>query len=169
MTTTARSARDERAARVDGGARFWVGVAIGWVIMGLAIRGLLGDSDAAWREWGRWFIGSALLHDFLIAPIVAVVAVVVLKVVPARLRAPVQGGLLATGAVLLFAWPLLRGYGKRADNFSVLPRDYADGVFKVLAVVWTTVVVVAIVSYVRSRSSEGDQALAGTQPGSTPH
>lgn len=59
--------------------------------------------------------------------------------IPAPVRAPIQGGLIATGIITLMSWPFLRGYGRDPSNPSVLPNNYAVSLLIVLAVVWAVV------------------------------
>lgn len=61
---------------------------------------------------------------------------VVVALLPRRLRAPILAGLGASAVVLLVSWPLLGGSGRRRDNPTILPRDYTTSVLVVLAVIW---------------------------------
>ena len=103
---------------------FWVTTAIGWSVMAGAVIGAFSDRrDAQPTELARWLVGSALLHDLLWLPIVAVVGAVLARAgrggrVPAAVR-----WAIATSAVLvLIAWPFVRGYGRNRGNPSLLPH-----------------------------------------------
>ena len=55
---------------------------------------------------------------------------------PRWARGPVTAAVAASGVVLVFSYPLLRHFGRRADNPSILPLDYPRNVAVVLAVIW---------------------------------
>lgn len=71
---------------------------------------------------------------------------------PARVRAPVEVGLIVSGVVVLFAWPFLRGYGLRPDNPSALPNDYAAGLAGVLGGVWLVCSALTLWAWLRPRA-----------------
>lgn len=134
------------------GLGFWVSLVFGWVMISVGIA-LLVTTGGVGRMFdvGLWVVGLDLAHDLLLAPIATVVAVAVVAVLPARLRAPVLAGLGASAVVLLLAWPLLGGYGRRADNDTILPRNYSTAVALVLAVIWALAGVWFLVRLVHSR------------------
>jgi len=119
---------------------FWVGLVIGWVVIGFGLVGLFANAHAAMgtnpSEWAQLLLKANLVHDFVLLPVVFGVGFVVARVVPARVRAPVQSGLICSGAVTLFAYPFVRGYGRQTVNPSILPRNYATGLAIVLAAIW---------------------------------
>jgi hypothetical protein len=116
---------------------FWPMAAIGIAIMGFGVYGLFENSARTHPgQWVRWFVGAAIAHDFVLAPTVAIVGVVAARQGPSRYRAIVQGALLASGIVVLTAYPFVRGYGRRPDNPSVLPNNYVIGLLVVLGVIW---------------------------------
>lgn len=152
--TDARSDEEARYPR-----SFWPTVVVGGAVMAFGVRGLLVNrADTNPLRWLRLFLGSALVHDFVVAPVAIAVGVVLAKVVPARLRPFVQGGLLTSGALVLFAYPFVRGYGRRAQNPSVLPLDYGRGLLVALGAVWLVVLVLALV---RWRRSVGQRSALG--------
>jgi len=95
--------------------------------------------------WLTFFVGAVALTDFLIAPTVIVIGVLVARLVGFRLRPYVISGLVISGVVLLVAIPLLSGKGLRSDNPSVQPLDYTRGLVITLAAVWAGVALVAVV------------------------
>jgi hypothetical protein len=116
---------------------FWAGLVVGWTTMGFGLAGLLGDAaDTHPEDLARWFLGGAVAHDALAAPVVCGAGWLLARAVPRTVRGPVAAGLVVTGAVTLYAWPFLRGYGLRPDNPSALPLDYAAGLATVLVAVW---------------------------------
>jgi hypothetical protein len=124
---------------------FWTFGILGTAIMAFGIWGLFNDSARTHpTQWVRWFVGSALVHDLLIAPLVFAIAVLLVRRISPRYRAIVQGGLIASGVILLTTFPLLRGYGQRPDNPSALPNDYGMGVLVTLGVIWLAVAALAL-------------------------
>ena len=116
---------------------FWLLAGIGFTAMGFGVYGLIDNSHQTHPDqWIRWFVGAAIAHDFVLAPIVALLGVVAIRRIPAPYRGIVHGALIASGIVALTAYPFVRGYGRRPDDPSVLPNNYALGLAAVLAVIW---------------------------------
>lgn len=123
---------------------FWVGLAVGGLIMGNGVRGLVVNRiDTLPRRWLLVAGVGNLVHDFLLVPAVILVGLVVRRLVPSHIRPAIQGGLICTGVVALFAFPFVRGYGLQPDNPTILSRNYAAGLAIVLASVWVVTAVVA--------------------------
>jgi hypothetical protein len=139
------------SARRHGGPAFWVALAVGWLVIAWAVRGV-------WRQRGgtvprgfaRWFVGLGLLHDLVVLPVVLGVGWLTGRL-PTAVRRPVQAGLATTAVVTVFAWPLLRGYSRRASNRSVLPLDYTRSYVIVLCLVWGSVLVLIASGAARRR------------------
>src|SRR5439155_21740309 len=114
-----------------------VGALTGVGLAGFGVHTLRAHaSDTRPATVARWVIGLAIVHDFVLAPIVLVVATVVHRWAPRRMRSVLAGVLVVTGLLVLEAWPALRGYGRIRDNPTVLPRNYAVGLVSAVAVVW---------------------------------
>jgi hypothetical protein len=122
----------------DGGRVFWVATAIGWAVMAGAVIGAFGDRrDAQPTVLARWLLGSAVLHDLLWLPIVAVVGVVLARVGRGgRVPGPVRWAVATSAVLVLIAWPFVRGYGRNRGNPSLLPRNYAHGLVAYLVLTW---------------------------------
>ena len=133
------------------GPRFWLTALAGWSIIAIGLRGILSNPiDTRPPELARFVVGGALLHDLVVAPLVLVLAAGLAKVVPGRARPVVQAALVATAALALFSYPLVRGYGRAAGNPTSLPHDYALNLTIVLGVVWA---VAAVALLLRMRNS----------------
>ena len=131
---------------------FWLSAIAGWVVIGYGIRGLLQHQvDTRPSDLGWFVVGGALVHDLLVAPLVLLIGVVVARAVPGRIRALVQAALIVSGALALFAYPLVRGYGRALHNPSSLPHNYADDLALVLGLVWAVTFAFAIVRLRRPR------------------
>jgi hypothetical protein len=119
------------------GAGFWVSAAIGWVVIGIGLRGIFEKHvDTRPGQLARFVVGGALLHDLFVAPLVILAAVLVARAVPGRARPFVQAALVVTAVVALFAYPLVRAYGLATNNPTSLPHNYAANLLVVLGLVW---------------------------------
>jgi hypothetical protein len=118
------------------GPAFWWGLLAGWALILFGVAGVLGDANrTAPLNLGLWFAGSALVHDFLVAPAVFAVAFVLARLLPSSVRPAVQASLVVAAPVVVVALPLVLGQGGAAGNPSALPRNYAGGLFLVLAAI----------------------------------
>jgi hypothetical protein len=99
-------------------------------------------------ELGRWLVGSAVLHDAVLVPVVLVVSVVVTRITPAWARPPVLWALATSAILAIYAWPFVRGYGRNPSVPSLLARDYGSGLAAYVGVV---VVVAAMWALLRRR------------------
>ena len=77
---------------------------------------------------GAWFAAPAVLSELVLLPVVAVTGDVLTRRLPPWVRLPVQVALAVVGSLLLIALPFLSGLGKKADNPSLLDRNYPLGV-----------------------------------------
>jgi hypothetical protein len=115
---------------------FWLGAALGWCFIVFGLRGVLGHSlDARPSQLGRFWIGGALAHDLLLAPLILAVGVGLARLIPGRWRAMVQRTLIICGPLALFAYPQVRGYGHVLRNPTSLPHNYTANLLLVVAVV----------------------------------
>jgi hypothetical protein len=134
------------------GALFWAGAAVGWAVMAFAGWGILGDPGATNPpQLVRWVVGAALVHDLLVAPIVTAVAVLLALRAPAWWGRPVGWAVAASAVVVLFAVPLVRGFGKHELNASALPRDYTANLIGVVAMIWAATALTITVRALRRR------------------
>jgi hypothetical protein len=95
-----------------------------------------------------WLVAGVVLHDAVLAVVTVVLAAVVVRWAPAAVRAALVVGFVVLGSATLFAVPVLGRFGARADNPTLLDRDYTAG-WLVLAGV--TALVVLVAALVRSR------------------
>ena len=129
------------------GALFWVSAALGWVIiLGVGLRGILGHRiDTRPAQLARFVVGGALLHDTLVAPAVILIGFAVAKLVRGPARAPIQAALVVSAVVALYAYPLVRAYGRSTHNPTSVPRNYAWNLALVLGIVWAAACVAIVV------------------------
>lgn len=134
-----------------------------WV---LGAAGVLTGLYGAWLLFDRtgpdqllsavvWLAAGVALHDGLLAPAVVVAGVLAVRFLPDAVRAPVAIVAVVLGSLTLLAVPVLGGFGRRADNPTLLDRDYTVGWLLVAALV---VVVVASGTLVAERRRRGTRA-----------
>lgn len=131
-----------------------VGLAAGVPLMAIGIAGIVEHPDTTpIANFLRFFAGGVVFHDALVAPLAAVVGVVVLRRAHPAVRAPLRAALFTSAVVAAIAWPALRGYGRDQvpDNTSVQPLDYGRALTLVLAVVWLVGAAWALASFLLSR------------------
>lgn len=109
----------------------------GWLLLDLGVDNLLATAT--------WLAAGVVLHDAVLAPATILAAVVSTPVLPAAWRAPVTAGAIVLGSVTLLAIPVLGRYGAKADNPTLLDRDYLRG-WLVVAALTCAGVAVAVVS-----------------------
>lgn len=124
-----------------GGPRFWVALVVGALIMGWGVALFLEATPAteARRSFVVWLVGADLAHDLLLAPVVAVVAWLLARVVPARWWPPVAAGLVISAFVVLLALLPLRGSADVSGNPTIQPLDYRTSTLTALGLVWAGV------------------------------
>jgi hypothetical protein len=145
---------EPQPAAPPGGPGFWVAAGVGVAIMAFGVRGVLVHAGGTEPPaFAAWLVGADLLHDFVLAPLVCLLAVGVARAMPARVRAPIGSGLIVTAFVLAVGWAPLRGYGRATvpDNPTVQPLNYATGIATVLVVVWCAVAVWTVIELLRAR------------------
>ena len=130
--------------------RLWLG-ALGVAVAAYGAWLLLQEDLSDLVDTAIWLAGGVVLHDFVLVPLTLLLGVVLIRLLPANLRAPVVGGLVVLGTVTLMAVPVLGGWGANADNPTILDRNYSVG-WLVVAGVTMLVVVVTIVLRAGGRS-----------------
>ena len=141
--------------------------------MGIGAIGVGIGVFGAWMLWSRqdfdqltsaaiWLAVGVVLHDGVLAIATLALAAVALRILPRASRAPAVVGFIVLGSVTLLAVPVLSGFGVRADNTTLLDRDYTAG-WLVLALL--TVAVVIVASVLRSRSGNKVGGPRGTRTG----
>ncbi len=123
---------------------FWPLLLVG---LGLASWGfrLLTVTDVPLDVFASWFAGGVLVHDLVLAPAVFACGWLLRRAAPGRARAPLQAGLVLSGALLVFAIPGLADEGHDSGNPSRLPNDYPHSVAIALAVIWAGVLAAVLV------------------------
>lgn len=76
---------------------------------------------------GTWLIGGVLLHDAVVAPVVILMCLVGAYVLPSKLQREGAVGLVVFGSLTLIGIPVLGRFGAKADNATLLDRNYFLG------------------------------------------
>jgi hypothetical protein len=129
----------------------WVLYALGAAMVGYGVWGQLFGADTTPRRYGELLLVAALGHDLVVAPVVLLLGLVARKVLHRHVHGALQGAALVGFVLLLIALPGMGRYGARADNTSILPRDYTSGLMVALAVVGAATLLVVGVRLVRQR------------------
>jgi hypothetical protein len=117
-----------------GGPLFWAGTVVGLGVVAFGLIGLLNHLPDA-SNWALWFVGGLLVHDGVIVPTVAVVSVLLGWLLPVRVLPVVQGVLVVAVVLVLVSIPVVGGWGRLANNPSLLPLDYGRNLSVVLGLV----------------------------------
>ena len=141
----------------------YVGLLCGTPVMLIGAVGLVRHTDATPpSSYLKFFVGGDIVHDLVVAPIVALVAFFVVRRVPAIARAPLRAALFGSAVVVAIAWPGIRRYGRmRApDNLTVQPLNYATSTLTAVGVVVAIAAVWFVVALVRSRRTPASTSQA---------
>lgn len=153
MSDRVRPAVDAHGDRNLG---LWIGVLLGAPIVAYGIWGALDESGRTQpAELARWVVGGAVVHDLVVFPIVVAVGSVVRRFTPAWVGGPMRWALATSAALVVFAYPLVRGFGRARSVPSLLSRDYGIGLLAWIAVVWALAVAVVLVLALRRRATDG--------------
>jgi hypothetical protein len=120
--------------------------------------GAIGVGMALWGAWlalgvpqifevGAWFVAGPILHDALLAPIVAVLGL--------AFKGPAKVGAVISGVLILIAIPLL-WQENVPTNPGLHDANYLAGLAITLGVVWLLVLGTAVVRRRLSRTSTNE-------------
>jgi hypothetical protein len=122
---------------------------LGAVGLAAGLFGLLRLLQTGWHDVlaaAVYLAGGVAVHDALVAPLTIAVTVLGARLLPPAVRARVTLGLVVLLTVTVSALPAITRAGARADNPTLLPRDYRGGwLVLALAVLVGTLVVDAVV------------------------
>ena len=127
-------------------------IALGALGMGFAVLGALSDTDV--KPFGVliFLAGVLAAHDAILLPfVIGVGAIISRRLRRRRAGTPIRVALIVSAAVTVAALPLVLGYGRSADNPSILPLHYGAGLIEVLAAVWGAALVAVAVRVWRDR------------------
>ncbi|WP_439383781.1 hypothetical protein [Amycolatopsis lexingtonensis] len=112
-----------------------------------------------------WIVGGPIFNDGVIAPLTAVLGIVLSRIVPSPWKAPVVAGTVITGVLAIVAFPLLwRPYGTPPMP-GLHDGDPGLGLALTVAAVWLVVIVTGLtVRITRTRSRAALPATAAFAP-----
>jgi hypothetical protein len=91
------------------------------------------------------FLAIVLIgHDLVLLPVAIGVGWLVTRFAPAWARGPALAALFASAIVTFVALPFVIGAGRRPDDPSALPLNYARGLLVVLAAIWVCAAALAL-------------------------
>ncbi|MEO6700188.1 MAG: hypothetical protein ABI140_02480 [Jatrophihabitantaceae bacterium] len=110
---------------------------IGILVIGYGVLRLLTDAkDTKPSELVVWLVGSLLVHDAIIAPLVIGIGWLLSRYVPDRARAFVQAGLVTGGLISAIGVLLIWRQGKTsARSLALLQQNYLAHLLVLLAIV----------------------------------
>lgn len=134
--------------------RYGLGAA-GLAALLFGLRGLVtGGVATHWPVPVVWLVAGVLVHDLVLVPLLAAAGWVLARLVPARSRPVVRGGLLVAGALTLVALPVLSGKGD-ASNPSLTTLDYPRNWAILLALTAVVTVSLAVPRWRRTARRPG--------------
>lgn len=144
----------ETSSPGEGGAVFWTGVAIGWTAIGIGLFGVFDHpgSANAFKVF-RLLVGLNIVNDAVVIPALLVLAFAVRRYAPRWMILPAQVWFIMAGAVTVYAYPFVGGFGKSKVNPSILPHNYTHSLLIVLACITAFSALLALRSWRRARLS----------------
>jgi hypothetical protein len=131
----------------------WTLVVTGTLLCSFGLLGsIVGDRTDPGRV-AALIVVAAVTHDLVVVPVVLAVGLA-LRRTPASIRGPLQGTLLVCAVVVLASVPVLGRFGARADNPSLLPRDYWTGLAVTLSLVVLSGAGLTLLRFLRRRGTE---------------
>jgi hypothetical protein len=115
-----------------------------------------------------WIVGGPILNDAVIAPLTAILGLVLARLLPRRWKAPVITGTVVTGVLAILAFPLLwRPYGTPPMP-GLHDGTPALGLALTLAAVWLAVVLTALTRRVVPPITRDAPPITREAPADTP-
>jgi hypothetical protein len=123
-------------------------IAMGAVVMGYAVLGALTDPDLKPSGVAVFLAAVLVAHDAVLLPVTIAVGALLARLTPRWAQPGVRVAAIVSLAVTVVALPLVLGFGRSADNPSILPLAYGRGLLLILTLIWSTALVsVALARY----------------------
>lgn len=131
---------------------FWGSAAVGWAVVAFGVWTLLQRAGSTKPlNFALLFIGLAVVHDLMFAPVVSLIGGIAGPRLSSAIRTVVFTATVVSGSLVLVALPPL--LGDPGDNMTLLPRNYSAGLLLSLGVVWATAgIVFAVRRFARKRA-----------------
>ncbi len=107
------------------------------------------------RSVAVWLVAGALLHDVLLSGAVVALCLAGSRLLHRSLRRPATIALIVIGTVTIGAVPVLGRFGARADNATLLDRDYITGWVVFVVLVLVALALLEVRAHRASRPSDG--------------
>jgi hypothetical protein len=132
----------------------WLFVVPGLAAVAWGVSGLLRSSaEVPLASWSIWFVGSALLHDLVIAPVVVLAGALLARLLPRDARGPVVVALVIAGPLLLIGGLFALNPGGSTEP-GFLPLPYARNLLLISGAVLAVAAAVAGIRVARARGSD---------------
>ncbi|GIF16628.1 hypothetical protein [Actinoplanes teichomyceticus] len=115
-------------------------VASGLLIMAYALVGAVADGQVDLLGVLVFGVAVLLLHDAVFVPLLLAGGALIRRLVPVRWQTTARAVAVIDLAVAVVGLPLVAGFGRRADDPSVLPRPYATGLLLIVVATAVTAV-----------------------------
>jgi hypothetical protein len=119
---------------------------LGLAAMTYAVVGAVSDDGVNLAGVVTFLAVVLLANDMVLMPLAISVGFVVVRVAPSWARAWVQIGLYVSVVLVAISLPFVIGAGITSDNPSRLPLNYGRGLAIMLVVVWSTLLVLALLA-----------------------
>jgi hypothetical protein len=124
-------------------------VITGITIMAYAVPGVLAHPGVP-----LFLAGVLVAHDAVWMVAVLAAGAAVRRFVPERHRSAVSIGAISAAAVTVVGFPLVTGFGRAADNPSVLPLPYGRNLAAVLVAVAAATILTRLLAYACRKNFE---------------
>jgi hypothetical protein len=121
-------------------------IALGTIVMGYAVLGAATDPDLKPGGVVLFLATGLVAHDAVFLPLTIAAGALIARLTPRWARPSVSVAAIVSLAVGLAALPLVLGYGRSADNPSILPRAYGHGLLLVVTLIWAVALVAMIIA-----------------------
>jgi hypothetical protein len=111
-------------------------IGAGALVMLYALAGAVTSGQVNLIGVPIFLVAVLILHDGVFLPLVLGAGALVRRLVPARWQGTVRFAAVITLAIAVVGTPLVAGFGRSADNDSLLPRAYGKGLLLILILVW---------------------------------
>ena len=101
--------------------------ALGVLLGAIGVKYLMNEDVPDLADALIWLAGGVLVHDAILAPATLVLMVVATRFLPEWLRGPMAAGFVLLATVTIAAIAVLGRFGARADNPTLLDRNYVGG------------------------------------------
>lgn len=130
----------------------WLFLVPGLLAVGYGAFGLVTAGERVpLPAWATWFVGSALLHDLVLAPLWIGLGWLAARLLPRPARPAAVVGVAVAGVLTLVTLPFLLGPGASPDNPSFLPHDTGRNLVLIVLAVLAAAAVWGTVATVRAR------------------